>query len=146
MGVSSLSSVIVINCFESNELSVLSFVSVFPSQADHEAGVVPPSPTEETSAIPITIFILFSVPWRRNYVSSYRSCFTSYLVLNFMPLILRWLSKPPNESPRVEIALLNKSMVTLYSSPGPTYARANKLTVIKIWWQMQVIVVLQHWS
>ena len=59
-------------------------------------------------------------------VMSVHIAHVSYLVLNFMPLILRWVSKPPNESPRVEIALLNKSMVTMYLSPGPTCTRANK--------------------
>ena len=53
------------------------------------------------------------------------------MVVNFIPLRLNLGSETVNESPRVERALLNQAMVNLYSSPGPTCTRVNKMTVME---------------
>ena len=120
LSVSSCSSVIVKDLFVVNLCLCLGVLSC---QADFEAGIVPPSSSPGFGAISCW-FILVSVPG--NYDNLHWWCLASYLVVNFIPLRSAVLgSETVNESPRVEIELLNQLMANLYSSPGPTCTRGD---------------------
>ena len=126
--VSSCFSVIVNNLFPF--VNICLCLGVLSCQANSEAVIVPPSSSKELGTISQKPVIPISVPG--NYDNLNWWCFGSDLVVNFIPLRLTLLeSEVVNESPRLERAVLNQAMVNLYSSPGPTCTRVNKMTVME---------------